>query len=406
MSQVKSWSFYNCFDLGYDGAATKRVDIFIHPHDCNYRDFPVLRKSSAMSRFWSPVLESLSPYVPGEQRNGTGVIKLNTNENPYPPSKSVMQAIASVEGSQLRRYPHPQSAALVDELANYHQLEPNQVFVGNGSDEVLAHAFMAFFTQPQPLVFPAITYSFYPVYCQLYNIPFIELPMAENFAIDWQAIPENVGGIAFPNPNAPTGIACDLSTIEKLLADHPTTVVLVDEAYIDFGASSAVALIQRYPNLLVTHTFSKGRSLAGLRIGAAYGNAELIDGLRRVKDSFNSYPLDVVAQAAALASLNDEAYHRLHINKIVANRDWLTQQLTDRGFSVLPSAANFIFASPTQVNAKQLHEYLNDRDILVRYWDKPLLKDWLRISIGTPEELQKLVDAIDVAQNLSSTRAH
>ena len=358
-----------------------------------------------MSRFWSPVLKSLSPYVPGEQRNGAGVVKLNTNENPYPPGESVMQAIASVDGSHLRRYPHPQSAALVDELASYHQLTSNQVFVGNGSDEVLAHAFMAFFTGTDPLVFPAISYSFYPVYCRLYNISFAEIPMAEDFCIDWQAMPQKVGGIVFPNPNAPTGIACSLASIEKLLTDNPAKVVLVDEAYIDFGAQSAIPLIKRYPNLLVTQTFSKGRSLAGMRIGAAFGSAELIDGLQRVKDSFNSYPLDVVAQVAALASLKDEDYHRLHVDKIIASRDWLTAELHNRGFSVLPSAANFVFASPSQVEAKQLHEHLSNNDILVRYWDKPTLSDWLRISIGTQQELQKLINAIDEVQNSFSSKA-
>lgn len=348
-----------------------------------------------MSQYWSSLLSELSPYVPGEQRSGMRVVKLNTNENPYPPSKRVMQAISDVDGTQLRRYPEPASQELRNALAQYHKLDATQVFVGNGSDEVLALAFMAFFINEQPLVFPALTYSFYPVYCKLYKIPYIELPMSDDFAIDWSGLPSPLGGIVFPNPNAPTGIACSIDRIEKLLDNNPTKIVLVDEAYIDFGAQSATSLVARYPNLLVTQTFSKGRSLAGMRIGAAFGHSDLIAGLDRVKNSFNSYPLDVVAEQAAIASLEDEKYHREHVSKIIASRDWLTEQLETRDFRVLPSAANFIFAAPSHISAKQLHEHLNDHNILVRYWDKPLLQDWLRISIGDADELQLLVNAID-----------
>lgn len=353
-----------------------------------------------MSQYWSPLLAELSPYVPGEQRSGKRIVKLNTNENPYPPSKQVMQAISDVDGTQLRRYPEPASQNLRDALAKYHDLDSSQVFVGNGSDEVLALAFMAFFTNDQPLVFPAISYSFYPVYCKLYKIPFVAFPMSDDFSIDWLEMPNEVGGIVFPNPNAPTGLSCSLTEIESLLANNPNKVVLVDEAYIDFGAQSATVLIDRYPNLLVTQTFSKGRSLAGMRIGAAFGHEDLIAGLDRVKNSFNSYPLDVVAEAAAIASLNDETYHREHVNKIIASRDWLTKQLEARDFNVLPSAANFIFAAPRHIGAKQLHEHLNSCDILVRYWDKPMLQDWLRISIGSAEELQLLINAIDETSGL------
>jgi len=352
-----------------------------------------------MSQYWSSLVTELSPYVPGEQRTGQRVVKLNTNENPYPPSQQVMQAISDVDGAQLRRYPEPASNNLRKALGSYHNLTTEQVFVGNGSDEVLALAFMAFFTNEQPLVFPEVTYSFYPVYCQLYKIPFIELPMAADFSIDWSDMPEELGGVVFPNPNAPTGLACTPTDIENLLNTHSNKVVLVDEAYIDFGAQSATALIDQYPNLLVTQTFSK------MRIGAAYGHKDLIAGLDRVKNSFNSYPLDVVAEAAALASLKDESYHREHVDHIIANRHWLTKQLEARKFNVLPSAANFIFAAPQHTSAKQLHEYLNSRDILVRYWDKPKLQDWLRISIGSTEELQQLVTAIDQMPGASGDSA-
>ncbi len=358
-----------------------------------------------MSQYWSSLLSQLSPYVPGEQRSGENIVKLNTNENPYPPSKQVIQAISDVDGTQLRRYPEPASQSLRIALAQYHDLDAAQVFVGNGSDEVLALAFMAFFTNAQPLVFPAITYSFYPVYCKLYKIPFIELPMHDDFSIDWSGLPKQIGGIVFPNPNAPTGLACSITHIENLLANNPAKVVLIDEAYIDFGAQSAVSLVDRYPNLLVTQTFSKGRSLAGMRIGAAFGHKDLIAGLDRVKNSFNSYPLDVVAENAALASLQDESYHREHVNKIIAGREWLIEQLEARDFDVLPSAANFVFAAPRHVSAKQLHLHLNSCDILVRYWDKPLLHDWLRISIGNADELQQLISAIDQTQGLNGDDA-
>jgi len=348
-----------------------------------------------MSRFWSPQLSKLSPYVPGEQRTGNDIIKLNTNENPYSPSDSVMQAIAAVNGVQLRRYPEPASQNLRTTLAQYHGLDTTQVFVGNGSDEVLALAFMAFFNKRQPLVFPQLSYSFYPVYCKLYNIPYVQLPMTDDFSIDWQAMPAQYGGIAFPNPNAPTSIACSLDVIEGLLQASPDQVVLVDEAYIDFGATSAISLIDAYPNLLVTQTFSKGRSLAGMRIGAAFGSSELMNGLDRVKNSFNSYPLDVVAEQAAIASIKDESSFRISVEKVIASRDWLTGQLQKRDFTVLPSSANFIFVKPKHIAAKQLHQYLDRNDILVRFWDSPPLQDWLRISIGTDEELQSLVAAID-----------
>jgi len=353
-----------------------------------------------MSRYWSSLLQGLKPYVPGEQRSGSGVIKLNTNENPYPPGESVLRAIASVDGQSMRRYPTPNSGELLEALARYHGLQTEQVFLGNGSDEVLALAFMAFFKQARPLVFPAISYSFYPVYCQLFEIPHVELPMTQGFDIDWSALPDDIGGIVFPNPNAPTGIACSLESIEQLLRENESKLVLIDEAYIDFGAESAIALIDRNPNLLVTQTFSKGRSLAGLRVGAAFGQADLIEGLNRVKNSFNSYPLDVIAEQAAVASIADEAHYTDCVSKIVKSRLWLTEQLQSLGFDVLPSSANFIFASPTKVAAGRLHDELNAMNILVRYWDKPMLKDWLRISIGTEAELATLIKAIvDIQQS-------
>ncbi len=347
------------------------------------------------NKFWSELTHRLTPYVPGEQRHGDSVIKLNTNENPYPPSPGVMAAIAAVDADQLRRYPDPESVALKAALAQYQQLKPNQVFVGNGSDEALALAFMAFFTNKAALQFPELSYSFYPVYCDLLNIEQRRLPMLENFAIDLPAFENNQSGIIFPNPNAPTSLAVSKDEIEALLKRVPDTVVLVDEAYVDFGAQSVVGLVDAYPNLIVTQTFSKARALAGMRLGVAYANEELIEALQRVKNSFNSYPIDAVAQAAGLASIGDEAYFQDCLEKVIATRDATSKALSEKGFTVLNSKANFIFVSPPDENAQRLYDFLNDRNVLVRYWPKGVLSKWLRISIGTQSDMQTLVSAIE-----------
>ncbi len=348
-----------------------------------------------MDKYWTPLVKRLTPYVPGEQRNGKNIIKLNTNENPYPPTPQVKQAIASIDEDAIRRYPDPESDELRRALANYHHVQQRNVFVGNGSDEVLALAFMAYFTGGKPLQFPEIGYSFYPVYCDLLNITPTLVPIDSDFKFYIDQFENNGGGIVFANPNAPTSLAVSAADIETLLKRVPDTLVFVDEAYADFGAESVIHLINQYPNLLVGRTYSKGRSMAGMRLGAAFADQHIIDGLLRVKNSFNSYPLDVIAQKAGLASLSDEAYYRSCVEKIVATRDWISAELRQRSFKVLDSKSNFIFASPTSISAGKLFAALSEQDILVRYWDKPALRDWLRISIGTNDDMQKLVAAVD-----------
>ncbi len=351
-----------------------------------------------MSQFWTPLVQRLTPYIPGEQRSGENIVKLNTNENPYPPPRSVLAAISNVNGDALRRYPDPESKDLRASLAQYHGLKANQVMVGNGSDEILALAFMAFFSDDAGLQYPQISYSFYPVYCDLIGIQKKPIPLDANFEIELSSYAGDAG-IAIPNPNAPTGIAIPLESVAKLCAKASDKVVLIDEAYIDFGAQSAIELIKNNPNLLVVQTFSKGRSLAGMRIGVAYGNEQLIEGLNRVKNSFNSYPLDVVAQAAAIASMADEASFQSSVSQVIATRTQTVTSLEQRGFKVLPSSANFVFASPVNVKSKagaeDIFNFLSQQGVLVRYWNKSLLKDWLRISIGTNTEMDRFFSVLD-----------
>lgn len=353
-----------------------------------------------MSRYWSELVRQLQPYVPGEQPRIEGLIKLNTNENPYPPSPRVQEILTSDHVERLRLYPDPSSIKLKQAIAEYNGLRPEQVFVGNGSDEVLAFAFMAFFKQPQPLLFPEISYSFYPVYCQLFGISAETVPLTEDLRIDLGDYRQgehrqNNGGIVFPNPNAPTGRALPVSDIEALLKENINSVVLVDEAYVDFGAESAAALVDRYPNLLVTQTLSKSRSLAGLRVGFALGSPELIDGLERVKNSFNSYPVDRLAEAAATVAMEDRDYFEQCREQVIATREWTRQALSELGFETIPSEANFLFTRPPEsIEAVELAQKLRDERILVRHFNKPRIAQYLRISIGTPEEMQKLVEVI------------
>tara|TARA_R100000093_G_scaffold56792_1_gene29478 strand:+ start:104 stop:928 length:825 start_codon:yes stop_codon:yes gene_type:complete len=274
-----------------------------------------------MSRFWSERVRELEPYVPGEQPKIDGLIKLNTNESPFPPSPRVRDVLTDGAIDKLRLYPDPNSSALKQTIADYYGLKPEQTFVGNGSDEVLAFAFMAFFKQSRPLLYPDITYSFYPVYCQLFDIDYEMLPLADDLSINLADYRRENGGIIFPNPNAPTGRALPLSDIEALLKENTDSVVLIDEAYVDFGAESAAQLVDRYPNLLVTQTLSKSRSLAGLRLGFALGSAELIEGLERVKNSFNSYPVDRLAEAAAIVAIEDDDYFRQCRDQVIATRE-------------------------------------------------------------------------------------
>lgn len=346
-----------------------------------------------MSRFWSDTARRLVPYVPGEQPRET-LIKLNTNECPYPPSPQVMRAIRQVGADELRRYPNPESDALRYAVAEYHGIEPSQVFPGNGSDEVLAHVFLGLLKQQRPLVFPDITYSFYPVWCALYDINFETLPLTEDFRIDVGAIPRDNGGIIFPNPNAPTGCPLPLSEIRRVLLGHPDSVVVVDEAYVDFGAESAVPLIRDFPNLVVVQTLSKSRSLAGLRVGFAFAQAALVEALLRVKNSFNSYPLDVFAQHGALAAYQDEAYFQECRSRVMASRQQLSDALSGLGYDVLPSAANFLLVSPPGGDAAALFGRLRERGILVRHFSKPRIDHFLRISIGSEDECATLLGVL------------
>lgn len=350
-------------------------------------------KSSPI-KYWSEFVADLDPYVPGEQPKVLDLIKLNTNENPYPPSPKVLDAISRDTLELLRLYPDPNSRALKQAVADHCGVEVNNVFVGNGSDEVLALAFMTFFKQRQPLLFPDISYSFYPVYCNLYAIETQQLPLAKDFTIDLADYRRPNGGIIFPNPNAPTGIGMGLKAIEALLNANTESVVIVDEAYIDFGGDSATELVARYPNLLVVQTLSKSRSLAGLRVGFAVGHRDLIEGLDRVKNSFNSYPIDRVAEAAAVAAIEDTTYFQESRQRIISTRERTCAQLQQLGFEVLPSQANFLFAKPNRISAADLFVKLRERKILVRYFQKPRIDEFLRITIGTDEEMTAMVEAI------------
>ena len=347
-----------------------------------------------MSRYWSDVVDTLTPYVPGEQPQLKKLVKLNTNESPYPPSPRVLQAIAAVNADTLRLYPDPESLLLRQAIAARNGLRPEQVFVGNGSDEVIALAFMALLKHELPLYFPDVSYSFYPVWSQLYGITYTTVPVGQDFSIDPAAYPPHNGGIIIPNPNAPTGMLMSLDTIRSLVGKSTDSVVVIDEAYIDFGGESAVQLIAEFDNLLVVQTLSKSRALAGLRVGFAMGSSALIEALSRVKNSFNSYPLDVIAQRAALASIEDEEYFRASCQRLISARDTLSAALATLGFTVLPSGANFIFASHAQYRARELFARLREEGIVVRFFDKPRIDNYLRISIGTEKDNTALIDAL------------
>lgn len=348
-----------------------------------------------MSKFWSKVVHELTPYVPGEQPKLANLVKLNTNENPYGPSPKVLEALRAEAADSLRLYPDPNSDKLKAAIAEFHGLDQSQVFVGNGSDEVLAHAFQALLKHDAPLLFPDITYSFYPVYCALYGIEYQTVPLNDAFGICMDDYIKLNGGIVFPNPNAPTGCLLVPAEIERLLQANTESVVVVDEAYIDFGGESAVALVNDYPNLLITHTLSKGRSLAGLRVGYAVGHADLIEALHRVKDSFNSYPLGRFAQAGAIAAMQDREYFEETRQKIIAAREYLGAELQKLGFEVLPSGANFIFTRHSQRDGVELAARLRECNIIVRHFKTPSrIAPFLRITIGTKNECQKLINAL------------
>jgi histidinol-phosphate aminotransferase len=348
-----------------------------------------------MSKFWSNIVHKLTPYVPGEQPKLINLVKLNTNENPYGPSPKVIEALKLEAADTLRLYPDPNSDALKAAVADVYHLNSNQVFVGNGSDEVLAHVFQALLKHSRPLLFPDITYSFYPVYCGLYDIEYQTIPLADDFTINVKYYDQPNGGIIFPNPNAPTGIPLALVEIENLLKLNTHSVVVIDEAYVDFGTESAVSLINTYPNLLVTHTFSKARSLAGLRVGYALGHPDLIEALIRVKDSFNSYPIDRFASAGAVAALQDVAYFEETCKKVVETRESLVTDLTKLGFDVLPSGANFIFAKHKTRDGAELTSLLRQKNIIVRHFKSPSrIAPYLRITVGTDEQSRMLTSTL------------
>ena len=362
------------------------------------------------TRLWSSKARNLSPYVPGEQPQHENLCKLNTNENPFPPSPKVGEAIAKVleqQAADLRLYPAPESDDLRAALAQLYDIDINQVFVGNGSDEVLALVFASFFLKERPVLAPDISYSFYPVYAQTFGIELVQIALEEDFSIDPDAYRQPCSGIIIANPNAPTGLLLSLADIRKLASEHSNSVIVIDEAYIDFARAadgnsdaeiSAVSLINEFDNILVTQTFSKSRSLAGLRVGMVFGNASLIEALTRMKNSFNSYPLDKLAQVGATASVLDVEYFTQTCQQVIDLRHSLTAELTALGFDVLPSHANFVFARPKDGNANTVANALREQGIIVRHFDKPRINEYLRITTGTAEQNNHLIDALQTLQ--------
>ncbi len=348
-----------------------------------------------MSQYWSETVRNIQPYVPGEQPKDRKYIKLNTNENPYPPSPAAIEAIRFAAGDTLRLYPDPSCDELRDTIAAHFGLKRENVFIGNGSDELLAFAFPAFFEPAgKPVLFADITYSFYPVYAEFFKTPYRLMEVDKNFDVPVDGYFQENGGILIANPNAPTGKGMELSVIEKILQANPKSVVILDEAYIDFGGATAAGLIGRYPNLLVIRTLSKSYSLAGLRVGFAMGNAELIEGIIRVKDSINSYTVDRLAQAGAREAIRDDAYFQETRARIMQTREHVSQKLLAAGFNVIPSQANFIFVSHSKCPGQFLFQTLREKGILVRYFNKPKIDNYLRVTIGTDEEMDAFIRAI------------
>lgn len=354
-----------------------------------------LRMATPMSKYWSDLVKQLEPYTPGEQPQVSDITKLNTNENPFGPSPLVLKAIRAQLTDDLRLYPPPESDQLKTTIADYFALQPSQIFLGNGSDEVLAHVFNGLLRKDLPLLFPDISYSFYPVFCALYDIQFEKIPLTNDLCIDVNDYNRGNGGIIFPNPNAPTGDLLTIDAIESLLQSNAESVVVIDEAYIDFGGVSAASLINKYPNVLVVQTMSKSRSLAGMRIGYAMGSEVLIEGLDRVKNSFNSYPLGHLQIAAGIAAFEDDAYFRKICEQVIENRALLTDSLLQRGFRVLPSGGNFVFATHEERSAVEIFQHLKAENVLVRHFQQPRIEQFLRITVGTEEEIQRVIVALD-----------
>lgn len=347
-----------------------------------------------MHPYWSQIARELSPYVPGEQPRIANLLKLNTNESPLGPSPRAVEAMQAAAADTLRLYPDPEATELREALAGHHGVKPEQVFVGNGSDEVLAHAFVALLKQPKPLLFPDVTYSFYPVWAQLFGVAFETVPLDDGMRVRVEDYRREAGSIVIANPNAPTGMALPRAEIARLAADHPDIPVLIDEAYVDFGGESAAPLIADHPNLLVVQTMSKSRDLAGLRVGYAMGDTNLIEALRRVKDSFNSYPLGRIAQAGATASVRDDAYFRESCARVVAGREAMTRELARLGLAVLPSSANFVFARHPVRAGVELAAALRERAVLVRHFNRPRTAAYLRITVGTEDDTRRLIAAL------------
>ncbi len=347
-----------------------------------------------MTKPWLDKLRKVDPYVPGEQSKNKNIIKLNANENPYPPSPKAMEALKGITEKQLSLYPNSGAAPLIEALAEYYKVNPEQVFAGNGSDDVLALCFMAFFNSDKPILFPDITYSFYPVWCRLFNIPYENPAIDDNFKINPKDYYKENGGVILPNPNAPTGISEGKEFITDILEHNKDCIVIIDEAYVDFGGYSCVELINKYDNLVVVQTFSKSRSLAGMRIGTAVANKELISELNAIKNCYNSYTLDSVAIECGAAAIKDDEYFRSVLSKIMATRERISDEFKELGFTVYPSHSNFIFVTKEDVSAKELFEYLKANNIFIRYFNLPRINNHLRITIGTDEQMNTLMEYV------------
>lgn len=340
-----------------------------------------------MSREWTKNLRNIEPYVPGEQSKDKDIVKINANENPYPPSPKAIEVLKSFDTNKLRFYPSANSTKLKEAIAKYYKVDVSNVFVGNGSDDVLAVAFQSFFNSDKPIAYPDLTYSFYPVWCSLFGIEYKNYPVGDDFRINPEDYREENGGVVIPNPNAPTSLGEGLDFVEKILDYNQDSVVIIDEAYVDFGGTSSVPLINKYENLLVTGTFSKSRSLAGLRIGFAIGSKALIDVMEAVKNSYNSYTVDSLSIEMGAASIEDDEYFKSTCKKVIETRERVTLELEKLGFDVLDSQTNFIFATHNEHNMKSLFEYLKTQKVFIRYFSLPRIENYVRITIGTNEEM-------------------
>lgn len=345
-----------------------------------------------MEKLWKKNLRNVEPYVPGEQSKNKNIIKLNANENPYPPSPKAIEALQNFNCSSLRFYPDANAVEFKKAIAKFYNVQPENVFLGNGSDDVIALCFQSFFNSEKPIVFPDITYSFYPVWCNLFKIPYKNYPLSNDFRINVEDYKEENGGIIIPNPNAPTSLGEGKEIIEKLLNYNQDSIVIIDEAYVDFGGYSSVELIDKYENLVVVGTFSKSRSLAGMRIGFAIGSKELISVLEAVKNSYNSYTVNSVSMAVGTASINDKEYFEKTVSKVIATRERITDELRELGFTVLDSKTNFLFATYDGKNMKDYFEWLKAQNVFIRYFNIPKIDNYVRITIGTDEEMNVFLD--------------